>query len=321
MRKFNVLFGMGLLATFVFTLAGCDTTAALGGTYLTVEINPGMEFVLDEDDIVEEVNALNEDGEVVLIDLDLVGKKIDEVVEVIIDRATELGYLGLEGIGNEIRIMAIGNTEEMGERVSSHVRTQLSAALAKRGIPGTAAIKAANQEMVQEASQRGVSVGKLIMAKNMQQENPELDLDELLEMPQEELINMKKEHLREMKEVAAQLRTDFHENLVALVLEYGPQLETLEAEIAELEAVLEGETDESIIADLTASIDQKNADLVELEAAFKAEREALREEFLQLSRPILEDKREEFQNRIDQYKQTVEQFRENNPLPEIGKGR
>jgi len=309
MRKTKVLFGFGLLALSAFILGGCATIAE-EQAYLTVEINPGFEFILDANDKVMFVNALNEDGELTLVDLDLPGKGIENAIEMIIDKATELGYFDLEGEANEVRIIVFGKDDEIGTRVQNKVQEKVEAVLQNRGINGNVVINEAPQEMIALAAQKGATLGKLIMAQSIQYQHPEYSVDEILEMPLDEMLAMKKEQLKEMQNLAVELKTAFHEALLPVVQEYGPQIEELKAAIEELQGSLADETNQEVIDQINAAIVAKEAELDELKDEFKVEREALRDEYLELSRPILEGKQLEYQNRINEFKSKVDQFRE-----------
>ena len=71
------LLGVLVALTLAFTLAACqDSTDIENGdesTYMALEINPGVEFILDEDGNVLSIQLLNEDAEAVAADLDLEG--------------------------------------------------------------------------------------------------------------------------------------------------------------------------------------------------------------------------------------------------------
>ena len=62
-----------------------------------------MEIITDSKGLVEEITALNDDGEVLLINADFKGQSVDEAVEKIMNLALESGYL-IEGEENAIII-------------------------------------------------------------------------------------------------------------------------------------------------------------------------------------------------------------------------
>ncbi|MFW5913475.1 MAG: anti-sigma-I factor RsgI family protein, partial [Bacillota bacterium] len=102
------LIGLTLAFIFALTLAACgganDTTDADDTSYLSVDINPGVEFVLDDEGNVESVLPLNDDAETVLADLDLEGQPSDEALETFIDAAVETDYIDVDSDENVVTV-------------------------------------------------------------------------------------------------------------------------------------------------------------------------------------------------------------------------
>lgn len=59
----------------------------------SIEINPGIEFEINKDNQVINITALNSDGESLLNELDLIGKKSFDAILEIIKKAETLGYM------------------------------------------------------------------------------------------------------------------------------------------------------------------------------------------------------------------------------------
>lgn len=59
----------------------------------SIEINPGVEFEINSDNQVINIISLNSDGESLLKDLDLIGKKSFDAILEVIKKAEELGYM------------------------------------------------------------------------------------------------------------------------------------------------------------------------------------------------------------------------------------
>ena len=64
--------------------------------FVTLQINPSLEIVLDREERVIKTTPLNEEAKILLSYLDLDNKKIDLVFEEIIHEAYQLGYVGVE---------------------------------------------------------------------------------------------------------------------------------------------------------------------------------------------------------------------------------
>lgn len=112
--------GMGLTA-----LAGCDF---IGGNanneqqkIMNISLNPQVEFVLDEDDKVITVNALNEEGNLIISAKafeNIEGKSAEEAAKLFVEVSAETGYLvsgTLSAGDNQLSISLSGDTEAAKE--------------------------------------------------------------------------------------------------------------------------------------------------------------------------------------------------------------
>ena len=61
-------------------------------TRVTVDINPSVEFIVDDQNKVVSVTALNDDGSILIAGEAFVGKTPEEAVEMMVSLATETGW-------------------------------------------------------------------------------------------------------------------------------------------------------------------------------------------------------------------------------------
>ena len=83
-------------------------------TRMTIDINPSIEFIVDENNKVVSVTALNDDGSILIAGEAFVGKTSEEAIAMTISLASETGYLvkGEAGVEeNNVRISVSGNSE------------------------------------------------------------------------------------------------------------------------------------------------------------------------------------------------------------------
>ena len=121
MKKTLIALMCALVAAMAFPLTGCgksdDTT-----TRMTVEINPGVEFMLDGDNKVVSVTALNDDGSLIIAGEAFVGKTADDAVELMVSVSAETGCLikgEASADSNGIRISVSGDAEAAAELYGS----------------------------------------------------------------------------------------------------------------------------------------------------------------------------------------------------------
>jgi hypothetical protein len=74
-----------------------DDTAGFAIAYFNVEINPQFEIAVDEDGIVLEIKALNDDAETFDTD-DLIGLEVEDAIEQLISMAVAFGYIDAENV-------------------------------------------------------------------------------------------------------------------------------------------------------------------------------------------------------------------------------
>lgn len=90
--------------------AGCAQTSSTGSTasgeaYLTVDINPSLEFLLEDDKVVS-VKAGNEDGATLISGEIFVGLTSEECVKKVVELAEDTGYLNDDNADVDIAVAA-----------------------------------------------------------------------------------------------------------------------------------------------------------------------------------------------------------------------
>jgi hypothetical protein len=179
-RKFNFgwLFAMGLaLVLFVSGLQWVNTSAS----YIAVDINPSIILTTNPWDKVVEVEALNEDAETLLVNLELIGLQVDEAIELIIAEATEMGYIDLLAEG-EVAMVTAYNRDRVDEKLSEKIRDRVQDRLEKREMAVNVVGHEAVAEQKELANELGVTLGKVLFVQKMMERYPELGGDELYTM-------------------------------------------------------------------------------------------------------------------------------------------
>lgn len=100
------------LGATMFSFGGCSKAAE--NTRMTVDINPSVELMVDKDNKVVSVTALNDDAAIILQGTAFVGKTSDEAVKGVVEVATETGYIvkGEVEVGeNNVKISVSGDTK------------------------------------------------------------------------------------------------------------------------------------------------------------------------------------------------------------------
>ena len=228
---------LGLVA--VLGLAACsDLNANVNGYYVAVDINPSIEFVVDEDDNVESFIFLNEDAEILCADLDFTGMNIDDAVELFVQTATEAGYIDPEGEENAVLITVIGEEgdEEAITGIRERIRERLIKHFGKQFINATVLTEEFTQEdLLAQAEALGVTPGKLKLALAAQLGDDTLVLEELLELPVKDILALVREfHGEAWQEFKTDKMDEYKEKKEALMTQHRERLENYIAEHPEL---------------------------------------------------------------------------------------
>lgn len=111
-KRFLSLCAAFALGATMFSFGGCSKAAE--NTRMTVDINPSVELMVDKDNKVVSVTALNDDAAIILQGTAFVGKTSDEAVKGVVEVATETGYIvkGEVEVGeNNVKISVSGDTK------------------------------------------------------------------------------------------------------------------------------------------------------------------------------------------------------------------
>lgn len=112
------------LSVLLFTSCSNNEPKAGSVTRMTVDINPSVELMIDDQNKVVSVTALNDDGGILIVGEAIVGKTPEDAVEMIVTLAADTGYLvrgSVEAEENTVKISVSGNTayaEQLMKKVS-----------------------------------------------------------------------------------------------------------------------------------------------------------------------------------------------------------
>ena len=313
MRKLKI-FSLLFILLGVITLTACAMDAnGQEDAYVTIDINPSIELVVSPREKVIYAGALNEDGELLLADLELIGLDLEAALDLIIDEAIYLGFIDTAEEEINIDVSTISGHQAAKERIHERAKEHINNAFLNRAMVGRARDKAFDPADVEAANTHGVTPGFLRLATSVLMIQDEYTLEELLEMTHEELTVMLKENQEANKQLMFSVREAFFEQRDALIAEYQPLIDDImlqmEAEDADIEA-LTAEL-EALEAELRAEIALIRADFIEQtqllaqqmrlrHQAMKTEHRARVDEFFnqaQERRNHMQDTIEEFQNR------------------------
>jgi hypothetical protein len=259
---FKKLGSLLLAVTAIAALAACtDLSNEVSGYYVSVDINPSIEFIVDEENVVESFIFLNEDAAVLCVDLDFIGMTVDDAIELFIETATEAGYVDPEGDDNAVLITVLGEDgeDEYVEAIKERLRQRVIRHFAKNYINGVVLTEDFTQEdLVAEAEALGVTPGKLKLAYAAIVADDTLVLEDLLEMPVKDILAVVRElhdeeweqyKLEQMEQLRSRLqeRIDANQDRLDQFIANHPELteEEIDAIIAQRQQQVREETRET----------------------------------------------------------------------------
>ncbi len=132
MKKF-----LSLILGFVvlFSLASCSCSKKTEASRVTIDVNPSFELIVDEENKVVSVTALNDDASVLLYGELIVGKDIEDATEAIINLTIEAGYI--DGESEQKVSISVSGDGRYQRKLEKAVVKQIDTVLEESGIKAT----------------------------------------------------------------------------------------------------------------------------------------------------------------------------------------
>lgn len=177
---------VGIMSAITF--AGCSSSNE-SYTAMQVDLNPSVEFILDKNNKVASVTALNDDGAIIISGEAFIGKSAEDAVQSFVVISTETGYL-VKGEASktdgEIKVSISGNTDE-AQKLYESVEKKAVAAIEKYGVSATVA--------------KGEELKTDVLRKTVKQCYPELSDEQISAMSDAELTEKLAESRKETQEL------------------------------------------------------------------------------------------------------------------------
>lgn len=134
-RKAIAVAGVVCAAAMAGSFAGCGDNGGANNSVVSMDINPGIELIVNDKDVVVSVYGTNQDGQVLLYgETDtLVGLKFADAVDKITKTAVELGYLSEE---NKVVQYSVSSATgvETADRLNGILNARVTAAAELLGL-------------------------------------------------------------------------------------------------------------------------------------------------------------------------------------------
>jgi hypothetical protein len=168
-------------------------------SYVSLDVNPSIEFTVNRFDRVLSVKAVNDDGEEILqeISLDnLENKTIEDAITNTVKQISEQGYFDgtIEG---GLVITTSGKDEDKAEELAQELQNTVEEEINENGDDVVVEAYSVGLERVEEARALGVTPGKLNLVEKLQASAADpstIDLEEWLNKPVKEIMKATKDN-------------------------------------------------------------------------------------------------------------------------------
>ena len=178
--KYLILASLVLIGALYF-ISNNQKNVALENplSYVIIDINPSIEFQLDDNDNVTKVVPLNEDARVLVAGIQINGKSIDVVIDEIIEEAVELGFIDEFSAENSVEFIVFdGDLAETDSKLE--LLTQVAKDnLTEKGILTLISGNMINGELKEFAETNSISFGRTLLIERAASINEKVSMDDL----------------------------------------------------------------------------------------------------------------------------------------------
>ncbi len=212
----------------LLTFAACDLSGGHGKSeadaYVSLDINPAIELIVDGDNNVVSVRGENEDGQVLLYQEEgIVGVNVEVAIKKITDLAVKYGYLDEDN--TVVDTLVTSQDEEYANTIAKKVDATITATASNLGLSVTTDSEGAwsllrqmeevKAQFPNKSAIQNMSVQKFKLALSVS-ETGEISLEAAVEMDDAELIAELQKTTEKIEEFATAAYTQAKEKALAL---------------------------------------------------------------------------------------------------------
>lgn len=183
---------VAMAAALVVMIAGVSAFSVYNKNYavaatVSLDVNPSIEIEVNQKNSVLNINALNEDGKIVLGDMNFKGSDLDITINALIGSMLRNGYLS--EIANSILISVDGDDPAKGAQLQEKLTQEINELLQTDTFSGAVLSQtiAPSSELQQLSAQYGITLGKAQLIQQLTQNNPVYTFEALVPLSINEL--------------------------------------------------------------------------------------------------------------------------------------
>lgn len=155
--------------------------------YVTLDINPSIELVVDENNKVVDAVTLNEDADIAYSDVSLIGKTVEDASSNIVDSAIDLGYITEISDTNAVNVTSYAEDNTRMEELNKKVVNNLNNHFDTRKFYVLVIENGLDDALKSKADSYNISYGKMLLISRAIQLDPKLVESELINLSIKEI--------------------------------------------------------------------------------------------------------------------------------------
>lgn len=202
--KFKKVAIFAAAACFALFIGGVATAYYVPSTYVSLDVNPSIEFSLNIFNRVLSVNGVNDDGSEIIEEIELSNlsnKTIDEAIAMVIDQITEDGYLN--GEGNGIVLTTSAKDLKRAAELAENLEDVATETVEENDLEAEVNAEAVGAQRVAQARELEVTPGKLNLVEKLIEsaEDPEsVDMNYWLDQSVKDIMAQTNENKEQNKD-------------------------------------------------------------------------------------------------------------------------
>lgn len=166
--------------------------------YVSVDVNPSIEYAVNHMNRVISAKAVNSDGSEILSGLSLKNKTIDEAVKETVQKISDKGYFDASDPGAiEITTSNTASSTDKADSLASDLQKDAQQVTEDQGKAVDVEADSVTPEFVQQAKDLGISPGKLNLIKKLQASSDDpstITVDDWKDKPVKDIMKTIKEN-------------------------------------------------------------------------------------------------------------------------------
>ncbi len=110
-----------MLMVLTLSLVGCNKEEK--NKRVTLKVNPEIEFIVDDKNNITSVTGLNNEGKIILVDENIVGKSLEEGIDIVLKLEHDLGYL--INVDGSLKIEFSCDFEKLDNKIKDYINQSI----------------------------------------------------------------------------------------------------------------------------------------------------------------------------------------------------